>query len=384
MSNEFINILLVEDNPGDARFIREMLVEAGSDRFKLILANSLATGLKTLTKKDIDVVLLDLGLPDSQGLETLTTVREHASDVPIVVLTGLDDEELAMKAVRAGAQDYLVKGRTEGVPLVRAIRYATERKRAEEELRQLNEELEQRVDERTRELRRAQDRLLRKERLTALGGIAGGIAHDLRNPLGIVSNSAFYIDRKLGNADPKIRKHIEIILREIERSNSIISELLDFSRSSTPCLAKADLNAVLRDALGGVAIPDDIVFTLDLEDRIDPITLDADILARAFMNIVTNAVEAMPKGGSLTIQSRSDNSNAEVTITDTGMGIPDEVRIKIFEPLFTTKTKGIGLGLTIVKDVIDAHSGTIEIDSKPGKGTTFTMRLPLFREEVRN
>jgi len=141
MNSEAIKVLLIEDNPGDARLIREMLAEVRSAIFDLECADRLSTGLERLTEGGIDVLLLDLGLPDSRGLDTLGRAYGQAPQVTIIVLTVLDDEALAVKAMREGAQDYLVKGRVDSNLLVRSIRYATERKRAEEPLRQYAEHL---------------------------------------------------------------------------------------------------------------------------------------------------------------------------------------------------------------------------------------------------
>ena len=148
MKGNATRILLVEDNPGDARLIREMLAEAEGASFEIDWAPQLAAGLEKLSRGEIDLVLLDLGLPDSRGLDTFVKAYAQAPQIPFVVLTGLDDQTLALSAVRKGAQDYLVKGQTDGEVLLRAIRYATERKRIEEELRLANEELSREIEER--------------------------------------------------------------------------------------------------------------------------------------------------------------------------------------------------------------------------------------------
>ncbi|MGB8992760.1 MAG: PAS domain S-box protein [Desulfobaccales bacterium] len=154
-----IKILLVEDNPGDARLIREMLAEAETGSFTIEWVPRLSDGLERLSQGEIDLVLLDLGLPDSQGLDTFSQAYAHAPEIPFVLLTGLDDETLALSAVRQGAQDYLVKGETDGNALFRAIRYAAERKKVQEALRQAHDELERRVEERTAELVAANQQL---------------------------------------------------------------------------------------------------------------------------------------------------------------------------------------------------------------------------------
>ena len=166
-------VLLVEDNPGDARLIQEMLSEAASDGFAIEWVSKLSQGLECLARGDIDLVLLDLGLPDSQGLNTFSQAYAQSPEVPFVLLTGLEDETLALTAVGQGAQDYLVKGATDTGTLLRAIRYATERKKVQEALKRSHDELERRVDERTADLVMANQHLIeeiekRKETEAAL------------------------------------------------------------------------------------------------------------------------------------------------------------------------------------------------------------------------
>lgn len=230
-----------------------------------------------------------------------------------------------------------------------------------------------------RELRLAQDRLLRKERLSTFGKIAGSVAHDIRNPLGAVSNSAFYLERRIGNKDEKVDKHLTLIRREVERANRIIGELLDFTRERKLSLTECDINALITTLVSDLPIPENINVKKRLANARPAIPVDPDHVRRALENLVTNALQAMSDGGTLTITTTVEEDMVAIILTDTGHGIDKEEKKAIFEPLYTTRAKGIGLGLSIVKDIVDAHSGTIGVESTEGEGAAFTVRLPLNR-----
>lgn len=397
MDNKHIKVLLIEDNPGDARLIREMLAEVKSAPFDLEHADRLSTGLERLSAGGIDVVLLDLSLPDSRRLDTFAKAQAQAPEVPIVVLTGLDDEALAVKAVRGGAQDYLVKGQVDSNLLARAMRYAIERKRMEEELRSYSEHLEEMVEERTRELKESQELLLKSERLAAIGEVAAMVGHDLRNPLQAITNAVFVINNmgeiisylkekpstppfnqeRLSKELTQFREMIDVIDDSVRYANKVVSDLLDFAKISEPDFQEVDLNSLIRDVLSTMKIPRDVTVTTQLDETLPRCKVDPTQMKRVYFNLVTNALQAMPEGGKLTIKSAKKGSTVEVQIMDTGVGIPQQNMKKVFNVLFTTKAKGAGLGLAVCKKLVEGHGGGIGVESKVSKGSIFTVKLPI-------
>lgn len=248
----------------------------------------------------------------------------------------------------------------------------------EEELRASNEELEASNEE----LREAQEQLVRSEKLAAIGQLAGGVGHELRNPLGAIKNAVYYIKGKvakseLAEKEPRIMEFLGIMDDEINSSNKIINDLLGFSRVGKPAISPARIKMVVEDALSYLTIPDNIEVINKLDSELPEVAIDTDQIRQVIVNITTNAVLAMPEGGKLTIDTRKGDKFLEVSISDTGQGISQDVIEKIFDPLFTTRAKGIGLGLAVCKSIIERHEGIIEVKSKVGKGSTFTIKLPL-------
>lgn len=226
-------------------------------------------------------------------------------------------------------------------------------------------------------LRRATEDLVRSERLALLGQLAGGVGHELRNPLGAIGNAIYYLRMRLGADDPKVQKHLTILDREIRRANKIVTDLLDFSRVKPPSRTAGDLNAVIQDVLGRQPAEASVIRELDLAESLPSVPVDVDQVGQVLLNLVVNATEAMPEGGTLTIRTRSTGAAVVASFTDTGVGIPPENLEKIFQPLFTTKTKGIGLGLAVSRRLIEANGGTLTVESHVGKGSTFTVSIPI-------
>ncbi len=272
-------------------------------------------------------------------------------------------------------------GRTQGAVIT--FRDVTARKKAEEEVRRLNAELEERVRKRTEELELARDRLVQSEKMSAVGQLAAGVAHEINNPLGIILGFAQGLVKRMKDGDPAAMP-LRSIEREALRSKNLVQSLLVFSRSSrNEQRDEADLDEVIEGALplveararaGGVEIA--------LERSPVPLRgqVNRNQLQQIIVNLANNAVDAMPRGGKITVRTAlSAEGRAVITVRDTGTGIPKEIRSRIFEPFFTTKEagKGTGLGLSLVYEIVKKHGGSIDAESREGEGTVFTIALPL-------
>ncbi|MCG7852018.1 MAG: PAS domain S-box protein [Methanosarcinaceae archaeon] len=222
-----------------------------------------------------------------------------------------------------------------------------------------------------------QEQLVRKDKLAFLGQLAGGVAHEMRNPLGSIQNVYYFLNMSLEKPDKDVREMLNVLKEEITVASSIINTLLDFARPEISSRYEIDVNSVVQRTLSHLKVPENIEVKTQLDRTVHQILADPDQIERAFWNIVLNAIQAMPKGGRLTIKSKSVDSNQiVVSFKDTGDGIQKNDAGKIFEPLFTTKAKGIGLGLALTKQCIEKNGGTIEVQSKEDVGSTFIIKLP--------
>jgi PAS domain S-box-containing protein len=265
-----------------------------------------------------------------------------------------------------------------GIPAVLSIaRDITERKQMLKKLEEYSKHLEVLVEKRTEQLKQTQDQLLKAERLAAIGEVASMVGHDLRNPLSGIAGATYYLKKKLNTETPsKTREMLDIIEKNIEYSDRIVNDLLDYSRQIRLTRREVALKSVIQESVSLASVPQNIE-VLDLTQNEPKINIDADMIKRVFVNIIKNAAEAMPNGGKLTIKSRESGDNVEIAFSDNGVGIPKEIMEKLFTPLFTTKAKGMGLGLAICKRVVEAHSGHIRVESTVNEGTTFTVIVPI-------
>jgi PAS domain S-box-containing protein len=251
----------------------------------------------------------------------------------------------------------------EGVLVMSAIRDSSDRKRAEEALQ-----------DKTRALEAAQEELVRHEGLATLGQLAGGVSHELRNPLGVIKNSVYYLKMVVPD-DERVRKHLAILDREVATATRIISGMLDFARTTPPMRAPTDVNSLVRDGLERLMAADSVRIERDLAEGLPPVMVDADQVRLVLDNLLSNATQAMPEGGVLTVRTRSVGGRVEICVEDTGAGIAPEHLERIFEPLFTTKSKGIGLGLALARRLTEANDGTIRVEAAAGGGTRFLVEL---------
>ncbi|WP_420645224.1 ATP-binding protein [Candidatus Leptofilum sp.] len=231
---------------------------------------------------------------------------------------------------------------------------------------------------RSAELVKAQDSLVRQERLAALGQLAGGVAHELRNPLGSIKNGLYFLNMKIEAPEPRVKETLKIIETDITRTEAIITSLLDFSRPKQIVVREVVLKDIIYETFTHVPIPNNIALIIKLDEKLPNVFVDPDQMRQVFINLFTNAVQAMSNGGQLTIESKKVTPDkVQVSITDTGGGIDDGNLAKLFEPLFTTRAKGIGLGLAITKLLVERHQGSIEIQTKKGVGSTFFITFPI-------
>jgi PAS domain S-box-containing protein len=250
-------------------------------------------------------------------------------------------------------------------------------RKARGQIAEYAETLEQKVEERTRELKRAQEELLKAQRLAVIGELAGMVGHDLRNPLTSIAGAQYYLKKKLGGeTNAKIMEMVDLIGKNIEYSNKIINDLLDYSREVHIEPTKTTPKAIMEEVISHIEVPANIKL-IDLTEDQPTITVDVEKMKRVFINLIKNAIDAMPEGGTLTVKSRKVNGNVEILFSDTGIGMSKETLEKIWTPLFTTKAKGMGFGLAICKRFIEAHRGIISVESAPGKGTTFSVIIPI-------
>jgi signal transduction histidine kinase len=378
-----MHVLLIEDNPDAAVLVQEYLASATAFPCQLTHVGDLGSALAWRGPDKFDVILLDLSLPDAQGLDTVRRMHAARGNVPIVVLTGLDDEKAGLDAVREGAQDYLVKGDLSGRALVRALRYALERQRAQEELRQ------------------SEERLRQAQKMETVGRLAGGVAHDINNMMTVVTGFSDLVLGRLGAEEGDLREAVEQIRLAGERAAMVTRQLLAFGRKQILQPVVLDLNAVVSgmERMLRSLIREDIELATFLDPALLPVKADPGQVEVVLLNLVVNARDAMPGGGKLTVETGNrvlivsdwaddfegpPGAHALLAVSDNGCGMDEETRSHLFEPFFTTKEvgKGTGLGLATVYGIVKQSGGHIAVYSEVGHGTTFKVYLPQVTEQV--
>ncbi|HWF04098.1 MAG TPA: response regulator [Candidatus Angelobacter sp.] len=475
-----LQVLLVEDNPVDAKLITGLLQRGPSATLKCHHVTQLSEALHQLENDAPDVVLLDLNLEDSAGYTTFYRVQQAAAKAAILVLSGSDDEELAIRTVREGAQDYLVKGSFDGRLLLRSIRYAIERKRSQEALRQSQatvraifensldgivifegtglcmeanvaaaalvgvprEELigsrlsdfcdkgfedvwgDPSVNQNGRgqfwlqlksgarrmvdycfranilpgqhlavlrditEQQDLEEQLRQSQKMEAVGRLAGGVAHDFNNILGIISGHAELLQLSAPNAVDRTRA--ERIISATEKAASLTRQLLAFGRKQVMSLKLLNLSTIVDGIRSMVdcLMSAEVQISVHADKNLGLVRADQSQLEQVIMNLATNARQAMPEGGNLTITIEEFHSSKDhadlppgeyvrLSVSDTGVGMTEEVQSRVFEPFFTTKKMGSGLGLSTVYGIMKQSGGYVTVESAPEKGSTFSVFFPV-------
>jgi signal transduction histidine kinase len=396
MANDAVRVLLVEDDGEDALLVREWLAESTTGTFTLEWVQTYDAALAAIQCRRHDVCLIDYRLGRQSGLDLLRAMTQQKCTLPVIMLTGLENPTLDKESMQAGAVDYLPKRQLSAELLERSIEHALERKRVEHALEQARDELEQRVQERTADLiqanaalhaeiaerRRMEAQLRAQERLSAIGSMVSRLTHEIANPLNGMATTVQLMQRCLAQqslvASAELQEYVVDLEHELKRLQSLLTDLRQVSRPPQLTLQPTDLAAevaaVIRMHVAPLAGPG-ISVVQDLPPALPHISADRDKLQQVVLNLGKNAIDAMPQGGTLTVRAAYITTHVLLEIEDTGEGIPEGV--EIFTPFATTKTDGTGLGLVIVKQIVEAHNGQIAYSSLPGRGTTFRVSWPV-------
>jgi len=407
-----MRILLLEDNPGDARLFRELLADAAVPTAEPVHARSLAQACAVLTEQVFDVACLDLGLPDSGGRHSVEEVRRLAPTLAIVALTGRADEQVALEVLQHGAQDYLHKDFLSAERLAQTLRFAIHRKQVEDSLQERETALHQ------------------HQKLTAIGHLAAGIAHEMNTPLQFVGDNLFFVQESLAKLTALLTEVQELVADQAAPPTNALQRLRDAARDAEVPYLLAELPDAVEQCRGGVRHVARIVRAVkeychpghgqrqrvplgplvdrilavtrhvwkdvadvgvELPDDLPEVWCYAEDLGQVLLNLLVNAAQAIAarlgsepgSKGHITIRAQARDDGFAIAIADTGTGMSARVRERIFQPFFTTKPigQGTGQGLYMAYNIIvEKHRGAIEVDSEEGVGSTFTLRLPVSEE----
>ncbi|MGB8212428.1 MAG: ATP-binding protein [Anaerolineales bacterium] len=373
-------ILVTDDEPLSLKAMEHLLRTNGYEVFTA--ANAEET-FRLVEAQHPDLVLLDVMLPDIKGTEVCRRIKADPQTNGIFVIllsgirTGSDDQAEGMEG---GADGYIARPIANRELLARMQAYLRI-KTAEQALERYSEHLEEIVAERTRALSEAHEKLVRQEKLAVLGQMAGSVGHELRNPLAAINNAVYYLKMVQPEADEKVKQYHGLIEHEVHTAEKIITDLLDFARVIAVEQEQVAVRELVRRALERFPVPESITTVLELPEDLPPVFVDQAQMEQVLGNLTTNACQAMREGGTLSVISEQASVDQEqwvlIRVKDTGWGITPENMQKLFEPLFTTKARGIGLGLVVSQKLAEANGGRIEVESEPGKGSTFTVYLPV-------
>jgi signal transduction histidine kinase len=363
-----LNLLVVEDDAGDVALLKAVLASSEGPAFNATFAHNFGEGVSAVRSGASDLLLLDLNLPDSPADETLAALPDLAFRMPVVVLTGLEDESFAASALRAGAQDFVSKSEITQVRFRRILTAAVERFRLQFQLRQ-------------------------SQKMEAVGRLAGGMAHDFNNILSAILSYGELLRLRVQD-DPEALEELEIMEQAGRRAAELVQQLLAFSRGQVLEARSVDLAELLENmaAMLRRLIGADVKIALEISAELDRAWADPTQLQQVVLNLVLNARDAMPSGGRLWVRARNaaaipaTPAQAEragrfiaLEFEDEGCGMDPATLARIFEPFFTTKgaaQQRNGLGLAIVDGIIAQSGGALRVRSEPGKGSTFEVYLP--------
>ncbi len=387
-------ILIADDDEVIVRLTELLLKKRG---FTVLSANNGEQCLQMVAKYQPALVLLDYMMPVMDGLAALKQIRSRYPDVYVVMFTGKGNEDVAVELMRAGAADYLRKPfvseslvkRIDTVLSVRQVEIENrelikERESLQGEIKQWNSRLEQRVREKSSELEQAHKEIIQSEKLAALGHMSAGMAHEIRNPLNSINLFAQILLSAEG-LDEENQSYVYKITQEVERIDEILIHMLASNPNDNNKQQRIDLVEIIDKVLGDYQVRisrQQIDLNLNIDRKVPLIRFDALEVEKIFTNLIGNALDEMPEGGTLTIALQADVEKIIIMISDTGQGISTENIPRIFDPFFTTKEKGTGFGLSVVLRVVNNLGGRITVDSPPATGACFLIELPLLPSSV--
>jgi signal transduction histidine kinase len=353
-------VLLVEDNPGDARLLREMLREESPLDIGLTCVGFMAEAERLLVSHVFDIVLLDLGLPDAQGLAAVRRARAAAPAIPLVVLTGMDDEALAAHCLQEGAQDYLVKGQIDTRGMLRALRYAGERKR-----------LEQLKDE-----------------------FVSTVSHELRTPLTSIAGSLGLLVGKSAGALPKpVERLLEIAHTNSQRLVRLINDILDIEKLESGLVAfnlrRLEVRPLIEETVESIkefARSLGVGVRIEADAAVGEVWADSDRFSQIMSNLLSNAVKFSPSDSEVVVTIEQVFEQIRISVRDHGPGISAEFKPHVFERFAQAdatnarRKGGTGLGLSIVKGIVDRLGGKVDFADAPGGGAIFNVELPVWHD----
>ncbi len=398
MADKQLKILLIEDNPVDARLFEKLLTRSNDGPFYVEVATELDYGLESLERSPASAVVLDLGLPDSQGMDTFRAVHSRHPSIPIIVLSGDDDETMAVQAVQAGAQDYLMKGELNPSQLARAIRYAIERQAQETRINQLNSDLEKRIidladanrelDLLSQTLTLARDQALQASAYKS--EFVARMSHEIRTPISAVIGTIELL--KITQLDHEQQELVNIIDASADCLLTVVNEVLDYSKleAGKVQLEYSDFSLVsliesTTDLMAPVAAKKNISMMVYVDPVLNVVNGDPVRCRQILLNLLGNAVKFTDKGEIIVRATREsvDESTMLVrfSVADTGKGMSEDATKRLFQPFVQVggevRTDGTGLGLTISKRLVEMMNGQIGMRSIPDKGSTFWFSLRL-------
>jgi signal transduction histidine kinase len=377
-------VLLVDDEPNIRWTMAEFLKR---ENYDALAASDFDGALAILMSTKVDAAVIDIILPRKSGIELLKELRSRDPSVPVIMITGEPNITHLPEIVRAGAYDFISKPVTKDV-LIKSVARAVEKKQLDDERRRLEreikeyaEQLEERVAERTAELAAAQAQLAHQEKIAALGRAAAQVAHEIKNPLAGLRLYSLHLKNKVaGKLSDAEMSLIDKTIDSINRLSDTADQILNFARPINLVPTRVDLNRVVASViqlLEPQITSNKIEVKLALAPSGASAMLDEASIHSALMNLMLNAIQSMTADGVLSVTTNADGDHLRLTIADTGRGMTEEQAKNVFEPFYTTKSQGLGLGAPYARKVIEQHRGTIKVESREGEGTRLEIELPV-------